>query len=101
MEEKKIVNKFIRIKKYRDELNTILSRLSFNEKKYILKKVDTRIIEASNRMLEEKDKFKKLPNKFKDEKTANIMHLGRIIFVRHEIDELYKTKRSENIRVVK
>ena len=101
MEEKKIVNKFIRIKKYRDELNTILSSLSFNEKKYILKKVDTRIIKSSNRLLEDKDKFKKLPNKFKDEKTANIMHLGRIIFVRHEIDELYKAKRSKNIRVVK
>ena len=95
------MNKFIRIKKHRDELNTILSRLSFNEKKYILKKVDTRIIESSNRFLEDKDKFKKLSNKFKDETTANIMHLGRIIFARHEIDEFYKIKRFDNIRIVK
>ena len=101
MEEKKIVNKFIRLKEHRDKLNNMLSRLSFNEKKYILKKVDERVIKSSNRLLEEKDKFKKLPNRFKDEKVASIIHLTRNIFASHEIDELYKTKRSENIRVVK
>ena len=47
------------------------------------------------------NKFKKFPNRFKDEKVASIIHLTRNIFASHEIDELYKTKRSENIRVVK
>ena len=95
------MNKFIRLKEHRDKLNTILSRLSFDEKKYILKKVDERVIKSSNRLLEEKDKFKKLPNRFKDEKVASIIHLTRNIFASNEIDALYKTKRSENIRVVK
>ena len=95
------MNKFIRLKEHRDKLNTILSRLSFDEKKYILKKVDERVIKSSNRLLEEKDKFKKLPNRFKDEKVASIIHLTRNIFASHEIDALYKTKRYENIRVVK
>ena len=95
------MNKFIKLKEHRDKLNTMLSRLSFNEKKYILKKVDERAIKSFNRLLEEKDKFKKFPNRFKDEKVANIIHLTRNIFASHEIDELYKTIRSENIRVVK
>ena len=95
------MNKFIRLKEHRDKLNTMLSRLSFNEKKYILKKVDERVIKSSNRLLEEKDKFKKLPNRFKDEKVANIIHLVRNIFAKYEIDGFYKTKRSENIRIVK
>ena len=95
------MNKFIRLKEHRDKLNAILSRLSFNEKKYILKKVDERAIKSFNRLLEEKDKFKKFPNRFKDEKVASIIHLTRNIFASHEIDALYKTKRSENIRVVK
>ena len=51
------MNKFIRLKEHRDKLNTMLSRLSFNEKKYILKKVDERVIKSSNRLLEEKDKY--------------------------------------------
>jgi len=95
------MNKFIRLKEHRDKLNTMLSRLSFNEKKYILKKVDERVIKSSNRLLEEKDKFKKLPNRFKDEKVASIIHLTRNIFAKYEIDGLYKTKRSENIRLIK
>ena len=95
------MKKFIRLKEHRDKLNTILSRLSFNEKKYILKKVDERAIKSFNRLLEEKDKFKKFPNRFKDEKVANIIHLVRNIFAKYEIDGFYKTKRSENIRVVK
>ena len=95
------MNKFIRLKKDRDELNTMLSRLSFKERKLILKKVDERVIKSSNRLLEEKDKFRKFPNRFKDEKVANIFHLTRNIFAKYEIDGLYKTKRSENIRVVK
>ena len=95
------MNKFIRLKEHRDKLNTILSRLSFDEKKYILKKVDERAIKSCNRLLEEKDKFKKFPNRFKDEKVANIIHLVRNIFAKYEIDGFYKTKRSENIRVVK
>ena len=95
------MNKFIRLKKDRDELNTMLSRLSFEERKLILKKVDERVVKSSNRLLEEKDKFKKFPNRFKDEKVANIFHLTRNIFAKYEIDGLYKTKRSVNIRVVK
>ena len=48
------MNKFIRLKEHRDKLNNMLSRLSFNEKKYILKKVDERAIKSFNRLLEEK-----------------------------------------------
>tara|TARA_Y200000002_G_C22213526_1_gene468482 strand:- start:103 stop:270 length:168 start_codon:yes stop_codon:yes gene_type:complete len=55
LEEKKIVNKFIRLKEHRDKLNNMLSRLSFNEKKYILKKVDEQVIKSSNRLLEESE----------------------------------------------
>ena len=98
--------KFIRIKEHREELAKILGNITFKEKKQILKKTDQRIISSGNRFLGNErvhsiDYLTKFPNEYRDDKVANILHLMRNIFAQYELDNLFKDKRSENIKVVK
>ena len=43
----------------------------------------------------------KLPTKFRSEVHAKAMKLGRNLMVKFEVDNLFKDKRSKNIKVVK
>jgi len=97
--------KFIRIKEHREELAKILENLTFEEKKQVLRKVDQSMINSANKVLANDNPpgefLTKLPTKFKSEVQAKAMQLGRNLFVRAEVDELFKRKRKDNIKVVK
>ena len=47
------------------------------------------------------DKATKLPTKFRSEIQAKAVQAGRTLFVRVEVDELFKKKRRDNIKIVK
>ena len=97
--------KFIRIKEHREELAKILENLTFEEKKQVLRKVDQSMVNSANKVLANDNPpgefLTKLPNKFKSEVQAKAMQLGRNLMVKFEIDELFKRKRKDNIKVVK
>ena len=66
----------------------------------------SRIISSGNRFLGNErvhsiDYLTKFPNEYRDDKVAEILHLMRNIFAQYELDNLFKDKRSENIRIVK
>ena len=96
----------IRLKEHRQELYQTIKNLSFKEQKEILRKVDARIVRSGNTYLGNEqvhsiDYLTKFPNQYESEAIAKITHLSRNIFAKLEVDELFKYKRSENIKVVK
>ena len=97
--------KFIRIKEHREELAKILGNITFKEKKQVLRKVDQSMINSANKVLANdnppSELLTKLPTKFNSEVHAKAMQLGRNLFVRAEVDELFKRKRKDNIKVIK
>jgi len=99
------MNKYIRIKEERDSLIKIIENLTFEEKKQVLKKVDQSMINSANKVLANDNPpgefLTKLPNKFKSEVQAKAIQLGRNLMVKFEIDELFKRKRKDNIKVIK
>tara|TARA_B100000315_G_scaffold147782_1_gene136711 strand:+ start:1219 stop:1527 length:309 start_codon:yes stop_codon:yes gene_type:complete len=95
-----------RLKEERQELYKIIENLNFKEQKKILRKVDARIVRAGNTYLGNErvhsiDYLTKFPNQYESEAAAKIFHLSRQIFAKLEVDELFKGKRSESIKVVK
>ena len=95
-----------RLKEHRQQLYQTIKNLSFKDQKEILRKVDARIVRAGNTFKGNKrihtiDYLTKFPNQYESEALAKIMHLSRNIFAKLEVDELFKDKRSENIKVVK
>ena len=99
------MNKYFRIKEERDSLIKILENLTFEEKKQVLRKVDQSMINSANKVLANDNPpgelLTKLPTKFRSEVQAKAMQLGRNLMVKFEIDELFKRKRKDNIKVVK
>ena len=99
------MNKYIRIKEERNSIIKILENLSFDEKKQVLRKVDKSMIDEANKVLANdsapSEYLTKLPTKFKSELNAKAMQLGRKIFIRAEVNELFKKKRKDNIKIVK
>ena len=99
------MNKYFRIKEERDSIIKILENLTFEEKKQVLKKVDQSMINSANKVLANDNPpsefLTKLPNKFKSEVQAKAIQLGRNLMVKFEIDELFKRKRKDNIKVIK
>ncbi len=97
--------KFIRIKEHREELAKILGNITFKEKKQVLRKVDQSMVNSANKVLANDNPpsefLTKLPNKFKSEVQAKAIQLGRNLMVKFEIDELFKRKRKDNIKVIK
>ena len=95
-----------RLKEHRQQLYQTIKNLSFKEQKEILKKVDARIVRAGNTFKGNErvhtiDYLTKFPNQYESEAIAKIMHLSRNIFAKFEVDNLFKDKRSKNIKVVK
>ena len=95
-----------RLKEHRQQLYQTIKNLSFKEQKEILRKVDARIVRAGNTFkgnerIHTIDYLTKFPNQYESEAIAKIMHLSRNIFAKFEVDNLFKEKRSENIKVVK
>ena len=95
-----------RLKEHRQQLYQTIKNLSFKEQKEILRKVDARIVRSGNTYLGNEqvhsiDYLTKFPNQYESEAIAKIFHLSRNIFAKLEVDELFKGKRSENIKVVK
>ena len=99
------MNKYIRIKEERNSITKILENLSFDEKKQVLRKVDQSMINSANKVLANDNPpgelLTKLPTKFRSEVQAKAVQLGRTLFVRVEVDELFKKKRRDNIKIVK
>ena len=97
--------KFIRIKEHREELAKILENLTFEEKKQVLRKVDQSMVNSANKVLANDNPpgefLTKLPTKFKSEVQAKAVQLGRALLVRAEVDELFKRKIKDNIKIVK
>ena len=97
--------KFIRIKEHREELAKILGNITFKEKKQVLRKVDQSMINSANKVLANdnppSELLTKLPTKFNSEVHAKAMQLGRNLMVKFEVDELFKRKRKDNIKIVK
>ena len=90
----------------KNPLYKTIENLSFKEQKEILRKVDARIVRSGNTYLGNEqvhsiDYLTKFPNQYESEALAKIFHLTRNIFAKLEVDELFKNKRSENIKVVK
>ena len=98
-------HKYIRIKEERDSLIKILENLTFEEKKQVLRKVDQSMVNSANKVLANdnppSELLTKLPTKFNSEVHAKAVQLGRNLMVKFEIDELFKRKRKDNIKVVK
>jgi len=98
------MNKYIRIKEERDSLIKILENLTFEEKKQVLRKVDQSMVNSANKVLANDNPpgelLTKLPTKFRSEVQAKAVQLGRALLVRAEVDELFKRKRKDNIKIV-
>ena len=95
-----------RLKEHRQQLYQTIKNLSFKDQKEILKKVDARIVRSGNTHLGNErvhsiDYLTKFPNQYESEAIAKITYLSRNIFAKFEVDNLFKEKRSENIKVVK
>jgi hypothetical protein len=99
------MNKYIRIKEERNSIIKILENLTFDEKKQVLRKVDQSMINSANKILANDNPpgelLTKLPTKFRSEVQAKAVQSGRTLFVRVEVDELFKKKRRDNIKIVK
>ena len=99
------MNKYFRIKEERNSIIKILENLTFDEKKQVLRKVDQSMINSANKVLANDNPpgelLKKLPTKFRSEVQAKAVQSGRTLFVGVEVDELFKRKRKNNIKVVK
>ena len=99
------MNKYFRVQEERNSIIKILENLSFDEKKQVLRKVDKSMIDEANKVLANdsapSEYLTKLPTKFKSELNAKAMQLGRKIFIRAEVNELFKKKRKDNIKIVK
>ena len=99
------MNKYFRVQEERNSIIKILENLSFDEKKQVLRKVDKSMIDEANKLLANdsapSEYLTKLPTKFKSELNAKAMQLGRKIFIRAEVNELFKKKRKNNIKIVK
>ena len=94
-----------RLKEHRQQLYQTIKNLSFKDQKEILRKVDARIVRAGNTFKGNErvhtiDYLTKFPNQYESEAIAKIMHLSRNIFAKLEVDELFKDKRSKNIKIV-
>jgi len=95
-----------RLKEHRQQLYQTIKNLSFKEQKEILRKVDARIVRSGNTHLGNErvhsiDYLTKFPKRYDNEALAKITHVSRNSFAKFEVDELFKNKRSENIKVVK
>ena len=99
------MNKYIRIKEERNSIIKILENLTFEEKKQVLRKVDKSMIDEANKVLANdsapSEYLTKLPTKFKSEVQAKAVQMGRKLFIRIQVDELFKRKRKDNIKIVK
>jgi len=98
-------NKYFRAHEIRNSIIKILENLSFGEKKEVLRIVDQSMINSTNNVLANDDPpgklIKRLPTKFKSEVQAKAVQMGRKLFIRIQVDELFKKKRKDNIRVIK
>ena len=98
-------NKYFRAHEIRNSIIKILENLSFGEKKEVLRIVDQSMINSTNNVLANDDPpgklIKRLPTKFKSEVQAKAVQMGRKLFIRIQVDELFKNKRKDNIRVIK
>ena len=96
---------YFRIKEERNSIIKILENLTFDEKKQVLRKVDQSMINSANKVLANDNPpgelLTKLPTKFRSEVQAKAVQSGRTLFVRVEVDELFKKKRRDNIKIVK
>jgi len=99
------MDKYFRAQEERNDIIKILENLTFEEKKQVLRKVDQSMINSANKVLANDNPpsefLTKLPNKFKSEVQAKAIQLGRNLMVKFEIDELFKRKRKDNIKVIK
>ena len=99
------MKQYIRINEERNSIIKILENLTFDEKKQVLRKVDQSMINSANKVLANDNPpgelLTKLPTKFRSEIQAKAVQAGRTLFVRVEVDELFKKKRRDNIRVIK
>ena len=99
------MNKYIRIKEERNSIIKILENLTFDEKKQVLRKVDQSMINSANKVLANdnppSELLTKLPTKFRSEVQAKAVQLGRTLLVRVEVNELFKKRRRDNIKVIK
>ena len=99
------MNKYIRIKEERNSIVKILENLTFDEKKQVLRKVDQSMINSANKVLANDNPpgelLTKLPTKFRSEVQAKAVQSGRALFVRLEVDELFKKRRRDNIKIIK
>ena len=99
------MHKYIRAHEIRNSIIKILENLTFNEKKQVLRKVDQSMINSANKILANDNPpgelLTKLPTKFRSEVQAKAVQSGRTLFVRVEVDELFKKKRRDNIKIVK
>ena len=99
------MKQYIRINEERNSIIKILENLTFDEKKQVLRKVDQSMINSANKVLANDNPpgelLTKLPTKFRSEVQAKAVQLGRTLFVRVEVNELFKRKRKDNIRVIK
>ena len=98
-------NKYFRAHEIRNSIIKILENLSFGEKKEVLRIVDQSMINSTNNVLANDDPpgklIKRLPTKFKSEVQAKAIQMGRKLFIRIQVDELFKRKRKDNIKIVK
>jgi hypothetical protein len=98
-------HKFFRAHEIRNSIIKILENLSFDEKKEVLRIVDQSMINSTNNVLVNDDPpgklIKRLPTKFKSEVQAKAVQMGRKLFIRIQVDELFKRKRKDNIKVIK
>ena len=99
------MHKYIRAHEIRNSIIKILENLSFGEKKEVLRIVDQSMINSTNNVLVNDDPpgklIKRLPTKFKSEVQAKAVQMGRKLFIRIQVDELFKRKRKVNIKIVK
>jgi hypothetical protein len=99
------MDKYFRAQEERNDIIKILENLTFEEKKQVLRKVDQSMINSANKVLANDNPpgefLTKLPTKFKSEVQAKAIQLGRNLMVKFEIDELFKRKRKDNIKVIK
>ena len=98
-------HKFFRAHEIRNSIIKILENLSFDEKKEVLRIVDQSMINSTNNVLANDDPpgklIKRLPTKFKSEVQAKAVKMGRKLFIRIQVDEFFKRKRKDNIKIVK
>ena len=99
------MKQYFRIKDERNSIIKILKNLTFEEKKEVLRIVDQSMINSTNNVLANDDPpgklIKRLPTKFKSEVQAKAIQMGRKLFLRIQVDELFKRKRKDNIKIVK